>query len=410
VSAIIIRRNDDRLIHACARQASINGNSGDLRNWPWLNSTALAVSRGQCICWIRNTVHDAREAYRRLQASSWVAIERLSLFHSRFVLADRLAIEQWTLTFFGENAESEERHGRILIATQVVEQSLDLDFDQMVSDLAPIDLLIQRAGRLRRHVRFVSGERNRAAGANDERGTPILHVFSPIPEEKPAEEWFKVLFPKANYVYPHTGMLWLTARLLARHKGWTMPDDARKMIEGVYGDETEEVPHALQDASLDAWGEWAAQSGLADMNALDFTAGYCLDNAWDDEARIPTRLAEDSVTIFCALAQEENLVPLCINGPSPWDLSSIDTPSRRISGVPEKSAMRQVAETLKSEEKRFDETSVILPLTPLSDERWGGEAVDGEGRIVRILYDKEYGLLIGDETESLVGQLNGVTI
>jgi hypothetical protein len=41
VSAIIIRRNDDRLIHACARQASINGNSGDLRNWPWLNSTAL---------------------------------------------------------------------------------------------------------------------------------------------------------------------------------------------------------------------------------------------------------------------------------------------------------------------------------------------------------------------------------
>jgi hypothetical protein len=43
VSAIIIRRNDDRLIHACARQASINGNSGDLRNWPWLNSTALRV-------------------------------------------------------------------------------------------------------------------------------------------------------------------------------------------------------------------------------------------------------------------------------------------------------------------------------------------------------------------------------
>jgi hypothetical protein len=46
VSAIIIRRNDDRLIHACARQASINGNSGDLRNWPWLNSTALALRIG----------------------------------------------------------------------------------------------------------------------------------------------------------------------------------------------------------------------------------------------------------------------------------------------------------------------------------------------------------------------------
>jgi HAD superfamily hydrolase (TIGR01509 family) len=49
VSAIIIRRNDDRLIHACARQASINGNSGDLRNWPWLNSTALRIDVAQAV-------------------------------------------------------------------------------------------------------------------------------------------------------------------------------------------------------------------------------------------------------------------------------------------------------------------------------------------------------------------------
>ena len=358
-----------------------------------------AVSQGQCICWIRNTVHDAREAYRQLKTSSWVAPERLSLFHSRFVLADRLAIEQQTLDFFGEHSSSEERHGRILIATQVVEQSLDLDFDQMVSDLAPIDLLIQRAGRLRRHVRLVSGERNRAAGAKDERGAPLLHVFSPLPEEVPSEQWFKALFPKANYVYPHTGMLWLTTRLLARHKGWSMPDDARQMIEGVYGDEAEEVPDALQEASWAALGDWAAQSGLADMNTLDFASGYCLDNAWDDEARIPTRLAEDSVTIFLALVQEETLVPLCSDGPFPWDLSSTNTPRRRISGIPEKSTMRLVIEALKSEEKRFDETSVILPLTPLSDQIWAGEAIDGEGHVVRILYDKEYGLLIADETE-----------
>ena len=72
------------------------------------------------------------------------------LFHARFALGDRLNIQESVLTNFGKDSEGAERQ-RILIATQVVEQSLDCDWDVMITDLAPIDLLIQRAGRLHRH-------------------------------------------------------------------------------------------------------------------------------------------------------------------------------------------------------------------------------------------------------------------
>ncbi|MCP3671443.1 MAG: CRISPR-associated helicase Cas3', partial [Gammaproteobacteria bacterium] len=116
---------------------------------------ADSVISGQCACWIRNTVADAREAYNQLKAEhpEW----SIDLFHARFTLADRLAIEQRVLNRFGKDKGHEQRKGQILIATQVVEQSLDLDFDHLITDLAPIDLIIQRAGRLHRHRRDTDG-------------------------------------------------------------------------------------------------------------------------------------------------------------------------------------------------------------------------------------------------------------
>ena len=59
---------------------------------------------------------------------------------------------------FGKKSTPQMRVGRILIATQVVEQSLDIDFDVLISDLAPIDLLVQRAGRQHRHDRGDRGD------------------------------------------------------------------------------------------------------------------------------------------------------------------------------------------------------------------------------------------------------------
>ena len=89
---------------------------------------------------------DAIETYNWLLAE--LDPESLILFHARFAMVDRIGIEEKVISYFGKRSRAADRSGKLLIATQVVEQSLDLDFDLMVSDLAPIDLLIQRAGRL----------------------------------------------------------------------------------------------------------------------------------------------------------------------------------------------------------------------------------------------------------------------
>ncbi len=114
------------------------------------------MEKGNCIAWIRNSVDDAIRIYRQLQLSKVVATENLLLFHSRFAFHDRQRIESQTLNLFGKQSGAQ-RAGKVIIATQVIEQSLDIDCDEMISDLAPVDLLIQRAGRLQRHIRDRNG-------------------------------------------------------------------------------------------------------------------------------------------------------------------------------------------------------------------------------------------------------------
>ena len=75
--------------------------------------------------------------------------EEVHLLHSRFIDTDRIKKEEELLKKIGKNAERPKRF--IVVGTQVIEQSLDIDFDLMISDLCPVDLLIQRIGRLHRH-------------------------------------------------------------------------------------------------------------------------------------------------------------------------------------------------------------------------------------------------------------------
>ena len=99
------------------------------------------ASRGESSCWIRNTVQEARIGFVELKKELMkrgLDASRIDLFHARFMMGDRLKIETNTLERFGKTSDSKTRKGRIPVATQVVEQSLDLDFDQMVTDLAPL--------------------------------------------------------------------------------------------------------------------------------------------------------------------------------------------------------------------------------------------------------------------------------
>ncbi|WP_208623607.1 CRISPR-associated helicase Cas3' [Vreelandella songnenensis] len=120
------------------------------------DQTIALLEEGGCGAVIVNTVDRAQQLFQLLKSHAKENGTEIVLFHARFPADQRAEIEKRVLTLFGESASVDDgtRPGKgVLIATQVAEQSLDLDFDFMLSDLAPIDLLLQRAGRMHRHDR-----------------------------------------------------------------------------------------------------------------------------------------------------------------------------------------------------------------------------------------------------------------
>jgi len=328
---------------------------------------------GECAVYIRNTVGDARASFERICAavSSQALDLRVSLFHARFTMADRAEIERAVLSAFGKESKIEGRKGRILVATQVVEQSLDLDFDAMVTDLAPIDLLIQRAGRLHRH----SGKGDPFRRQN--RATPRLIIVGPAPVQDAKANWFSNVFPVAQYVYPNTGRLWAGLRQIEACGGLNLAsENPRDLLDSVYEFPVEAMPKALQKLTL-AYeeGTQQAQRGQGTSNALDLDGGYALGGqgqAWEDEAKTPTRLGEMGDPVRLAeIGKAGALVPFgwssyTNRGSAPgwldWSLAEIRLRRSQFAEfVPADEAERAAVQTLIAEwRSRRDETPVVV--------------------------------------------------
>ena len=107
------------------------------------------MQAGGCAGVIVNTVRKAQEVARMLQGA--MPDKEVQVFHAQFLMPDRAAREQELMRRVGKRSTPEERDNLIVVGTQVLEQSLDLDFDVMVTELCPMDLLLQRIGRLHRH-------------------------------------------------------------------------------------------------------------------------------------------------------------------------------------------------------------------------------------------------------------------
>ncbi|MFD7745293.1 type I-E CRISPR-associated protein Cse1/CasA [Streptomyces sp. NPDC059698] len=105
---------------------------------------------GGCALVVRNTVDRVLEAARHLRAH--FGSDAVTVAHSRFIAADRARKDTELRERFGPGGDRP-TGPHIVVASQVVEQSLDIDFDLLVTDLAPIDLVLQRMGRLHRHPR-----------------------------------------------------------------------------------------------------------------------------------------------------------------------------------------------------------------------------------------------------------------
>lgn len=181
---------------------------------------------------IVNTVNRTQKLYRHLQPLL-AADVHLMLFHARYPADERGQRERDVLAAFGHTAQFAERSGRtLLIATQVVEQSLDIDFDFLITDLAPIDLILQRAGRLHRH------QRTRPAAHVQARLYVAGLAADQLPELK-STAWEFVYDP---YIL---GRTWA---LLSRESVLTLPKDIDRLVQAVYGEEP--LPENLNAEAL----------------------------------------------------------------------------------------------------------------------------------------------------------------
>lgn len=121
------------------------------------------LGEGGCACIIANTVKSAQEIYKKCKES--MEDVTIILYHAQFTMPDRIKKEEMLLKKMGKHSGDRDRRRLVLIGTQVLEQSLDYDADIMVTQLCPMDLLLQRIGRLHRHIRDgKNGGHSRPAG------------------------------------------------------------------------------------------------------------------------------------------------------------------------------------------------------------------------------------------------------
>lgn len=314
------------------------------------------AARGGSVAWIRNTVDDCIAAAALLRGQH--ALEPI-VFHARFAQCDRQQRESEVLSLFGKDSTPNMRNGRVVVATQVIEQSLDLDFDAMVSDVAPIDLLIQRAGRLWRHGR-------------GQRAVPCEFVLlAPRPDEHPPEDWLRADFTGTSYVYKRVGLLWRTVRVLDRVRVIDSPGNLRNLIESVYGDAAEDIPDALMKEEIRAQGEESGQAAIATFSCLKVNDGYdATAHAWVSEIRARTRLSDDQTTVRLARVREDGaLEPWATDARhaleswKAWALSEVRLSARRVPFDAVADAQYSaMVDDVRAQWGRFEREIPVLPL------------------------------------------------
>lgn len=295
------------------------------------------LTNGGCAAVICNTVKRAQTIFElldtaRQQGTLDIKEGNLILFHAHFPFAWRKPKEDSVLAKFGKPNQEKGDHRpppnekAIVVATQVIEQSLDLDFDVMVTDLAPIDLILQRAGRLHRH-------KMRDAYRHHSRQ---LTITSPnVTDDLPT-------FGTDALIYEQY-LLLRTYRQLYNRQHLTLPAETAQLIEAVYTDNIQDDnpvwQKALQIAHQEMKLEQRVQGSKAkrplimppdDYRLLDQTIlGLEEDNpAVHGTFQAKTRDIAPGITLVC-LFQAENGVLLKPNDDAPpFDYQSPLTPDR----------------------------------------------------------------------------------
>lgn len=289
--------------------------------WPnddLLDRVIHAAEAGARVVIICNLVDNAQQLARQLGQKT---ITPVDLFHARYRFTDRQAKEKTVLAQYGRYADR--GGGRILVATQVVEQSLDLDFDWLITQLCPVDLLFQRLGRLHRHQRD-----KRPAGFEQ----PTCTVLTA---------------PDTDYglhkvIYGNTRVLWRTQQLLEVHSSIHFPAAYRDWIERVYErDDWKNEPESISFDYDKFYFEEKAKQDKAKMLSND-TMNPLADS--DNNVRALTRDGEMSLSVALLDTDGKLLYdPDPLPKPDDWDraekisLGSVGVPNSwqgKLKGVP----------------------------------------------------------------------------
>ncbi|MGV1099712.1 CRISPR-associated helicase Cas3' [Thiovibrio sp. JS02] len=240
-----------------------------------LDDAIAVASAGGTVIWICNTVDAAQQQFLRLQQQAGSRF-KLGLLHARMIFSHREKREEEWMQRLGKDGAN--RGGSILVSTQVVEQSVDLDADLLITELAPTDMLLQRLGRLWRHER---------------EGRPVAAPrVCVIEEEKmlgellemPPKATVSALGGKARVYAPY--VLLRTLEVWQKQTdGITIPGQIRELIEQTYCDRDDE-PESWQQLYNEWFGTDSAKKFKAQMST----------NIWqpalNDQEGVQTRLNE----------------------------------------------------------------------------------------------------------------------
>lgn len=256
---------------------------------------AVELARqGAQILWICNTVTRAQEDFSALRQLVSVLEDKpnTGLLHSRFPFYRRESLEEEWMGRLGPKGSREK--GAILVSTQIVEQSVDLDADVLFSELAPTDMLLQRLGRLWRHPR-------------NER--PVKRpLFCLLRETASYNDFRQMSAPAIRICMGEKALVYSPYVLLRTLEVWealdslSLPTDIRNLMAATYAEQ--DVPQGWEELYAEDYGKELADRRLADMGTDIWQA------ALDDSVALKTRLSADTALMVLGLFRDGNRLSL----------------------------------------------------------------------------------------------------
>ncbi|WP_448576215.1 CRISPR-associated helicase Cas3' [Thermomicrobium sp.] len=304
---------------------------------------ADALSAGGCAAVVCNTVRQAQECFQALRPRFPGRADdgdpELDLLHARYPAVWRSEREQRVLRRFGKPGGTvptpdgsrvpvSRPRRAVLVATQIVEQSLDLDFDLLLTFPAPIDLLLQRAGRLHRHQR--------------ETRPPSLAEPCVVLLGPPLDDHGVPLFDRGTLAIYDEHILLRTWFALRTRRELRMPEETDDLIAAVYEDGPQpQLPEALarpwretaerlrqtlafeRNEAAKRWVCAPGEGRLEDLTDADLAEET---TSTHPAFQALTRLGEPSVTLVPVFRTADRRTVLDPEGHEPVDLAASPNP------------------------------------------------------------------------------------